>query len=659
MNRFILLILFSFVSFIIGAESISIFEMQNNAETALEEYDLFNAIALFKQIIKKNPSYFDSRLGLAQAYFLIGEYSEASIHINEAIFLNKNSIEAKILYGRILTSQAKFPTARKLFDNILQEEKNNIDAILGVAELEVAEGNLVIAIDIYNKFLNKFPDNRKALVSSIILYDSIKKNDISDDYVDKVLFLYPEHPHVNFIAARHYFETGKIDAAQVYAIRSYEIDSDNQDTIYLLSLIYISLEKYDKAVVLIESTLVKNRSNSKIWYLLGEIYLKLGNIDKSIYCYTTSLTYSEQNELSLIALENILLEYKPIDDPLRLKYAKLHFQNGVDLINRNYADQARSEFRRGLLLSPHSIEGQKLYAKLIKINGLYSKYLSMLSKISSERPDDLELADEVEIYTSIITDTVSNSWGIDQFLIESPRFNIEVFLNLSSIPFNSYNEGFYLGSYLIHLLHGHENIDAHFNNISSDFTTAYSISRVNGSDYFLFFDFIDTERSFTLVAKIYHSGTGTLLTSIPLFRTGNQKIVLSLNKLSEIISDSLPVWSKIIKRKASRVLLNTGNVQATKIGDIFYIIRTEDLSIKKDAIGLDFDPGLLLGEVEIIKTDDLVSEGILKKYNFFDFINPGDSLIKKTDNMDFPQTEELQSPKSLPIDIYKSIISIP
>ncbi|MCK5675341.1 MAG: hypothetical protein KAH95_18305, partial [Spirochaetales bacterium] len=179
------------------------------------------------------------------------------------------------------------------------------------------------------------------------------------------------------------------------------------------------------------------------------------------------------------------------------------------------------------------------------------------------------------------------------------------------------------------------------------------------SDYFIMFDFIDTDRSFSLEAKIYHSGTGSLLSTLALFRTGNKKIILSLNKLSQIVSDSLPVWSKIIDRKANRILLNSGKVQGTEIGDIFYIIRTEDLSIKKDSISLDFDPGLLLGEVEITKTDDLISEGKLKKYNFFDFINPGDSLIKKTDTMESPKVEETKVKNSFSFEVYKSIISIP
>lgn len=659
MNRKVLIIFLYLIPFIISAESISIFSIQKEAELALEGKELFNSIALFKEVIELNPSFFNSRLGLSMAYFQLGEYEEASIHIKEAMFLNKNSIEAMILYGRILTGQGDFLGARAVYMTIITEQKNNIDAILGLAELEVAEGNIINAIDLYEKFLNKFPKNRKALVSSIILFDSIQKNDISNEYLEQVLFLYPENSHVNFIASKHYFEAGRIDTALVYATRSHEIDPLNQDIIYLLSLIYISQEKYDLAVYLIENNLENTRDNPSMWYLLGEIYIKLGNIDKSIYCFATSLGYGSQNELSRLALENTLIQYKPIDDPLREKYAKFHFKNGIDLISRNFANQARNEFRRGLILAPHSIEGQKLYAHIMKTNGFLSKYLSILETIYLEESEDIEMTDEIEIYKSIISDTVSTRWSLDQFLIESPRFDIEIFLNKTSIPGNKLNEGSYLGSYLIHSLHGFENIDASFHDIPSDFSSAFNISRKTGSDYFLMIDFIDTERSFSMEAKIYHSGTGSLLSIFPIFRTGNQKIVLSLNKLSLLISESLPVVSEIIDRKFDRILINNGNIQGTNTGDVFYIIRNEDLSLKKDSIGLEFDPFLLLGEVEIIKTDDLVSEGILKKYNFFDLINPGDSLFKKTDTMDFSEIDSTQVNKSIYVDLYKSIISIP
>ena len=643
----------------ISAETFSTIDMQKAAETALQENKIYNSIALFKQIIETNPTYFDAQLGISQAYFLLGEYQEASLHISKAIYLNNNSISARILYARILTGKGDYQQARTFYNTILEEQKNNLDAMLGLAELEVAEGNILIAIDLYHLSLLKFPDNRKALISSIILYDSLKKNELSQKYVDQVLSVYPENPYVNYIAGKHYFETSNLDSALVYTSRSYDINSENLEVIYLLSLIHISLGNYSTAINLIEDSISKYRNNSDIWYLLGELNLKINNSDKAIYCFATSMEYSENNELPELALENALILYKPINDPVRKKYAKYHFQNGIDLINKNLSIQARNEFRRGLQLDPHSIEGQILYSNLIKTNGYFNKYISILENIVKEKPDDIDLSDQLEIYNSIISDTVSEQWGIDQFLIEVPRYNIDIFLNEFSVPLNSFNEGSYIGSFLIHSFHGYENINAKFYDSPANFNEAFNIARESDSDYFFIFDFIDTDRSFSIVANMYHSGTGSLLTKIPIFKTGNSQIVLSLHKLTRIISESLPKWGNIIDRKFNRILMNIGNIQGTSVGDIFYILRKEDLSYKKDSIGFNFDSNLLLGEVVVTKTDDLVSEGVLTKYNFFDLVNPGDYLIKKTETMVIPEVKEIKDKQGIPKDLYKSILSIP
>lgn len=658
MNKIISIILF-FISFMISAQTISIIDMQKNGQTALQENKVYDSIALFKQIIDINPAYFDARLGLSQAYFLIGEYQEALIHISKAIYLDKNSIPARILYARILTGTGNYQQARIIYNTILEDQKNNNHAMLGLAELEVAEGNILKAIDIYKISLSKFPENRKALISSIILYDSLKKNEISQKYVDQVLSVYPDNSYVNYIAGKHYFEASKIETALIYTTRSYDIDSDNLEVVYLLSLIHISLKNYGTAIELMEDSISKYRNNSDIWYLLGELNLKINNIDKAIYCFATSMGYAENNELPELALEHTLINHKPINDPVRKKYADYHFQRGNDLINKNLSIQARNEFRRGLQLDPHSIEGQNLYANLIKTNGYFNQYISILENIVKEKPDDIDLSDELEIYNSIISDTVSEQWGIDQFSIEVPRYNIDIFLNEYSVNVNAFNEGLYLGFFLIHSFHGYENINSVFYDTAVDFNKAFSIARESGSDYFFVFDFSDTDRSFSIVANMYHSGTGSLLTQIPVFKTGNDQIVLSLHKLTRMISESLPKWCTIIDRKFNRILLNIGNIQGISEGDIFYILRKEDLSLKKDSIGFNFDSNLLLGEVQVTKTDDLISEGVLKKYNFFDLVNPGDILIKKTDSMVIPEIEDIINKQAIPRDLYKSILSIP
>ncbi len=619
----------------------------------------YQSIAVFKEIISGNSFYYDARLGISRAYFSLGEYSEALIHINKAMFLEPKSVEAKILYGRILTGRGDYKEADVVYRDILSKQPNNTDAVIASAELEVAAGNIINALDLYEKALIKSPENRRALISSIIIFDSIKKADVSESYLDKILDLYPENAYVNYIAAKHYFESLKIEVALGFASRSMDIDPDNQDLIYLLALIYTRLEKYQNAVDLIEKYLQVTRNNAGIWYLLGELYVKLNNIDKSIYSFSTAINYDIKDELPRIALENRLIEYRGLDDPMRIKYSKLHFDAGLEYLNRNFSLKARTEFRRGLLISPHSSEGRRLYASLMKRMGYVNKYLSIIEDIALDLPDNQNLMDEIEIYQSLNIGSVSENWNIDQFVIDSPKYNVDLFIINSNPVESRYNEDYHLGTYFIHLLYGYENIEAKFSLETVNFADAYQTAHNNKSDYFIILNYFDSERSFSANAEIYHSGTGSLLMNIPIFRTGNNKITDSLEILARTFSLSLSQWGSIINRKFNTVLIDSGGVQGTKVDDIFYIIRKEDFAIRKDKIGLELDPDLILGEVKITRTDDLVSEGNLKKYQFFDIINPGDRIIKKTEDVDV--SEGINRSESILIftDLYKSIISIP
>ena len=173
MNRIVSVIIFISISVFVMAETISLTAMQKEGEKALLEGDYYLSISVFKEILDKNPSYFDTRLGIAEAYLLMEEYEEALNHISKAVLLDKTSTEAKILYGRILTGQGEFVEARTIYMAVLEDQLNNMSAFLALAELEVAEGNILNALELYKNALTKSPVNRRALISSIILFPTL------------------------------------------------------------------------------------------------------------------------------------------------------------------------------------------------------------------------------------------------------------------------------------------------------------------------------------------------------------------------------------------------------------------------------------------------------------------------------------------------------
>ncbi|MCF6335510.1 MAG: hypothetical protein L3J12_07190, partial [Spirochaetales bacterium] len=138
MKKTIFFILFTLLSLYLSGQTIDILELERSAERLYLENKPYQSIAVFKEIISGNSFYYDARLGISRAYFSLGEYSEALIHINKAMFLEPKSVEAKILYGRILTGRGDYKEADVVYRDILSKQPNNTDAVIASAELEVA-----------------------------------------------------------------------------------------------------------------------------------------------------------------------------------------------------------------------------------------------------------------------------------------------------------------------------------------------------------------------------------------------------------------------------------------------------------------------------------------------------------------------------------------
>jgi hypothetical protein len=155
---------------------------------------------------------------------------------------------------------------------------------------------------------------------------------------------------------------------------------------------------------------------------------------------------------------------------------------------------------------------------------------------------------------------------------------------------------------------------------------------------------------------MYLSETGSLLEEFQVFRTGNDRVSDALSLLVNRITKSLPFRANLIKRRFSQGIIDLGTLDGISEGDTFIILPERALELSKTEIGYNFSDEDILAEFTVIETDELVSEGTIKKRHFFDLVNIGDSLIIK------PEEGEPEPEKSdifLPRSIYREFLRIP
>ncbi len=628
--------------------------LYRQGRTAQLSGDYYSAIEDYKTALDQNPAYLQPLVGMAETYFALGEYSEALKYVQEAEQYDETDLSLLNLEGRSRIGLGDFAGARKLFDRVLAQQPNNLDAQFGLAELDLAAGEPKTALDKFESALRTAPENRRALLSLIVLYDSLGEYRRADGYARIVLDAYPNDSFTHYIAARHYLDSGDYAQAKTQVQTSLALGPGNLEATLLLSEVYLRTGEYAKVVPLIEGVLAKHHDDYLLWYSLGLAQEKMGDFEGSIRSYAQAFTIHPDDQISRIAMEGELIDKLGMKDPLRAQYAQYHFDQGQAYEARNYIDRALREFRRGLKIDPYSKEGRLLYAGIFKLEGYPAKYLSELSVLQRDGLSDTSIQDDIDVTKSALSDSVASDWGIRQFDIQRERYNLSLFYSTRS-PMIHFLGQEALAEYLRDLFESDEHIRVPDNaQQANDFASAFRAARRSGSSYFLTMYVTETERYFQVDCSLYVSSTGSKLKSFSVYRTGNDRVTNALAAIADSVHTLLPLKGRILKREFDQGVIDLGALDGVKSGASLLIVKNGSLRIANDRLGFSYPPSAVIGNFVVTRTDALLSEGNIVKNQFFDLINVGDYVIYPPPKDEKP-TIEAPPPSSL----YQTLLRIP
>jgi tetratricopeptide (TPR) repeat protein len=616
--------------------------------------DNFKAIELYKTALELNPSYVQPMIGLSETYFALGEFQEALKYAQEAERFDLNNATILDLEGRARIGLGDFSGAAKIFNQVLSTQPNNVEAKFGLAELEIASGEPKSAAASFENALSIAPENRRALLSLILLYDSLGNMARAEQYTKLALQYHPDDALTHYIAAKHYLHAGDLADAQAQVETSLELNPQSVNATLLLSEVYQRTGQYAKVVPLVKTILSKNSRDYLLWYSLGLAYEQLGRTDDSIQSFARAFAVRPDDEVSRIALESEVISKLDMKDPRRAKYADYHFAKGQAFQERYYMDRAMREYRRGLKIDPYSKSGRLLYANAYQTLGFPAMYLSQLEVLQKLGKSDTDIADSIDIQSSALSDSVSATWGIDQFTLSREPYTVSLFYTTSGSMIHYLGQQF-LAGYVHDTLESTENVSLSGTpSAVGSFADAFRQARDTGSDYFVILSFNESERYFRVTADLYVSATGTRVATEQSYRTGNDRVADALVAVSDSIDSLLPLRGRLVNRKFDTGLIDIGSVDGAKVGDKLLIVKNGSISLAQDRIGFSYPQTAVVGDFQITRTDALVSEGTVTKNQFFDLINPEDWVIYPPPKGTPPQAQ--QPP---PGELYQSFLAIP
>ncbi len=628
------------ISVLIGISSL-------HAESAMQYYrkgyelqmqeEYFSAVEQYQAAVTKNAAYADAWIGLAQCSFALGEYRLCLTYLDSADLYVKNRSDVKNLRGFALIGLGKISDAREVFDSVLQVWPNDVDSRFGLAELEILEGRVAGAEKQYRAALIREETNRRALVSLALVSNALGKQDAAKKYISQAIQFHSDDPQVYYFGARLALQDGNRELAEQYVRRSLSLNPEYEDAYVLLENLLYNSKRYQECLEVSNQRLSSAGNESGTWYIRALCYAATGDVTNALQSFKTGLSRDPHDEILRTAMEMLILETLPVEDPVRIDAAAFHADKASEYMKKYYSVQARYEYQRSLRLNPLDCDVRLAYANLLLSDGYTESYVAELKFVQEQnRTKQIQnqlIEDTIEAYDSILNGTLPSAWGVNTLLLEKNRWNIGIYYltvydetrhpDATSVTVRGLCDIFSTSS-KAHAVPVSESV--------SSFTQAFSQARAAGYDYFCILDFAETDRETAISLDMYSSRTGNKAGSWNVYRTGNDRYASSLRRLRECVISALPYYACLIERKGSVALIDAGAFEGAQSGSVWAVLPASALFTSNQGLGVSFEEKEVLGTFTVTAVGEEIAEGTVHQSGFYDRIAVGDVLVQLSEN---------------------------
>lgn len=609
----------------------------------------FDAMDLYQEALSMNPQYGDAWYNMALCSYALGSYDLCVQYADNAAKYERNLSDIQNLKGMAMISLGKIDEAKNVFTAVLKKYPNNIDARFGLAELDLLDGRISVAEGRYLDALKRDSQNRKALLSLALVSSEMGKNEAAEQYVKQALSYYSGEAEVHYMASYLAAKNGDYKVAEQRARSAVQINGDLDKAYSLLAQILFAQKRYDEVIDICDFRIGRKRDCVGAWYLKGLSQQKLERYYDAIDTYQTGLSINPQDEVMRNALELLVGQVLPVEDPRRNSWAEYHSKKAAEF-GRNFDGiSERYEYQRALSVAPLNASIRQSFADMLERDGLYELYLQQLKFIKENAEvldngpviqrdenspsrkrsrEQIKNDDAIENYESIMRNNISARWKIDPFYLDKTRWNIGIYYTKKPVQLfhADLEEISALAARAAFSGVPSTAVDVETDPVAS-YGEAFRLARTQGRDYFVIMTAEETERTYSIDATIYSARTGTKTSEIHVYRTGNDCMAKSLQRFRAGVLDILPIRGKVLQNVQGTLLLDLGKNDGISVDAEFNIIRKGGIETNDEGPGIKYNKKDLLGTVKVTACDEEISEGKYRKNGFYDTLNVGDEII--------------------------------
>jgi tetratricopeptide (TPR) repeat protein len=311
-------------------------------------------ISELKQVLLLDPKNAEALDRLARLLLAQGEIDEGIKILEQAEQSQQLSATLLVLLGDALIKKGSTPKAEARYQGALEQQADDTDAVLGLAQVALAKGDAKSA-ELYltraRKMTATSPHTlyRFALVAlSIGLYEEANGTLLA------AIKLNPREPEYFLALGTTWIKKPDLVEAEQAFRRALELQPDSPKAQMYLGYTLMEQKKYPEALEWLEKSLQKDRSVPETFYYLGQIAQEQNDDERAINYFKQALallsTYSFAHSglgISYLRLKNYPLAQQELELSVKLNPndAKAHYNLALLFARLKNPERAQEEMR--------------------------------------------------------------------------------------------------------------------------------------------------------------------------------------------------------------------------------------------------------------------------------------------------------------------------
>lgn len=278
--------------------------------------------------------------------------------------MNKQSsskINQLLPQGLALHQQGKLPQAQAIYEQVLQLQPTNFDALQLLGVLSTQKKDHLLAIEFYSKALQINPQHAASYNNLGVVFHEQERFDEAIELYERAIANEPKY------ADAHYNRGNALKELERYeeALASYEdsiaLSPNHAESHFNKGNALKDLKRFEEALASYNKAISLKPNYADANINKGNVLQELGCLEEAVHNFNQAITVNPRSEKSWLGLGIALRELKQSEESLlafdkaiqfKPDYAEAYCNKGLTLQNLRHFDEAVTCYDQAILLKP-------------------------------------------------------------------------------------------------------------------------------------------------------------------------------------------------------------------------------------------------------------------------------------------------------------------